>query len=105
MQETPVQFLGQEDHWTRDRPQTPVFLGFPCGSADKESTCNAEDLGWILWPREFHGLYSQTQLSDFHFHFSLQEEDQSDKTVILSSSSVEPLIFPLGSVLLEKQHL
>ena len=47
---------------------------------------------------------SQTQLSDFHFHFSLQEEDQSDKTVILSSSSVEPLIFPLGSVL-EKQHL
>ena len=25
---------------------TPVFLGFPGGSAGKESTCNARDLGW-----------------------------------------------------------
>ena len=25
----------------------PVFLGFPCGSAGKESTCNAEDQGSI----------------------------------------------------------
>ena len=24
---------------------TPVFLGFPCGSDGKESTCNAGDLG------------------------------------------------------------
>ena len=50
---------------------TPVFLGFPGGSAGKESTCNAGDLGLIpglgrflgegkgypLQPREFHGLY------------------------------------------------
>ena len=26
---------------------TPVFLGFPCGSAGKQSTCNAGDLGSI----------------------------------------------------------
>ena len=26
---------------------TPVFLGFPCGSAGKESTCSAGDLGSI----------------------------------------------------------
>ena len=26
---------------------TPVFLGFPCGSAGKESTCNVGDLGSI----------------------------------------------------------
>ena len=52
MQETPVQFLGQEDPWRRDRLPTPVFLGFPCGSAGKESTCNAGDLGLILgWGR------------------------------------------------------
>ena len=25
---------------------TPVFLGFPCGSAGKESAYNAGDLGW-----------------------------------------------------------
>ena len=29
----------------RDRLPTPVFLGFPGGSAGKESTCNARDLG------------------------------------------------------------
>ena len=26
---------------------TTVFLGFPCGSAGKESACNAGDLGLI----------------------------------------------------------
>ena len=26
---------------------TPIFLGFPCGSAGKESACNARDLGLI----------------------------------------------------------
>ena len=34
-------------HWRRDRLPTPVFLGFPCGSAGKESTCNAGHLGSI----------------------------------------------------------
>ena len=45
MQETPVQFLGEEDLLEKDRLPTPVFLGFPCGSAGKESACNAGDLG------------------------------------------------------------
>ena len=34
-------------HWRRDKLPTPVFLGFPCGSAGKESTCNVGDLGSI----------------------------------------------------------
>ena len=51
----------------------PVFLGFPGGSAGKESACNAGNLGsipglgrfpWgrerlptpVFWPGEFHGL-------------------------------------------------
>jgi len=77
--------------WKRDRVPTPVFLGFSCGSADKESACNAGDLGLILglgrssgegkgYPLQFSGLEnsrnrivdgiakSQTRLSDFHFH-------------------------------------
>ena len=29
------------------RLPTAVFLGFPCGSAGKESACNARDLGVI----------------------------------------------------------
>ena len=61
--------------WRRERLPTPVFLGFPGGSAGKESACNAGDLGSspglgrspgqgerlptpIFWPGEFHGLYS-----------------------------------------------
>ena len=47
MQETPVRFLGQEDPLEKDRLPTPVFLGFPYGSAGKESTCNVGDLGSI----------------------------------------------------------
>ena len=44
MQETLVQFLGQEDPLERDRLPTPVLLGFHCGSAGKEPTCNAGGL-------------------------------------------------------------
>ena len=68
----------------RAKLPTPVFLGFPGGSAGKESTCNAGDLGSILgegncYPLQYSGLQnsmdcivhgvaeSQTQLSDFHF--------------------------------------
>ena len=66
--------------------------GFPCGSASKESACNAGDLGLISWlgrfpgerkgyPLQYSGLEksmeyivhgvtkSQTRMSDFHFHF------------------------------------
>ena len=47
MQETLIQFLGCEDPLEKDRLPTPVFLGFPCGSAGKESTHNVGDLGSI----------------------------------------------------------
>ena len=68
MQETPVKFLGWKDHWRRDRQPTPVFLGFPGGSAGKESACNVGDLGSIPglgripgveMAGEFHGVGSQ----------------------------------------------
>ena len=75
--------------WRRDRLLTPEFLGFPCGSAGKESTCNVEDLGSITelgrspgegkgYPLQYSGLEnsmdcivhgvakSLTQLNDFH---------------------------------------
>ena len=47
MQETLVGFLGQEDCWRRDRLPTPVFMGFPCGSAGKEFACIMGDLDFI----------------------------------------------------------
>ena len=42
-----MQFLGREDPQRGDRLPTPVFLGFLCGSAGKESAGNAGDLGSI----------------------------------------------------------
>ena len=77
-------------HWRRDRFPTVLFLGFPGGSAGKESTWNAGDMGSIPglgrspgegkgYPFQYSGLEnsmnfivhgvakSQTRLSDFHF--------------------------------------
>ena len=71
---------------------TPLFLGFPCGSAGKEFACNVGDLGSIPglgrspgegkgYPLQYSGLEnsmdytvhgvtkSRTRLSDFPFHF------------------------------------
>ena len=76
-------------------------MGFPCGSAGKESACNVGDLGSIpglgrfpgevnsypfqysclensmdreAWQAIIHGVTkSRTQLSNFHFHFSRKE--------------------------------
>ena len=59
IQETPVRFLGWGDLLEKDRLPSPVFLGFPSGSAGKESTCNAGDmssvsgLGRFPWRREW----------------------------------------------------
>ena len=70
------------------------ILGFPCGSAGKESACNGGDLGLIPgsgrspgegkgYPLQYsslenpvdyiaHGVAKrQTRLSDFHFHFTV----------------------------------
>ena len=93
MQETWIQSLGWEDPWRRDRLPT-LFLGSPCGSAGKESACNAGDLDSIPglgrspgegkgYPLRYSGLEnfmdytvdgvskSWTRLSDFHFHFHI----------------------------------
>ena len=76
--------------WRGDRLLTPVFSGFPCGSAGK-FTCNVGGLGLIpglgrspgqgeSYPLQYSGLEnfmdyiihgvakSRTQLSDFHFN-------------------------------------
>jgi len=78
--------------WRKDRLPTPVFLGFPCGSAGKESARNVGELGLILglerspgegkgYPLQYSGLensmdlivhgvaksQTKTRLSDFHF--------------------------------------
>ena len=63
IQETPIQFLGQEDPLEKDRLPTPVFLGFPCGSAGKESARNARDLGSVSGLGRFPGEGKATHSS------------------------------------------
>ena len=48
MQETPVQFLGQEDPLEKGWLPSPVSLGFPSGSAGKESALQQETWVWFL---------------------------------------------------------
>ena len=47
VQETQLDSWVRKIHWTRNRLPTPVFLGFPGGSAGKESACSVGDLGSI----------------------------------------------------------
>ena len=47
MQETWFSSWVRKILWRRHRLPTPVFLGFPGGSASKESSCNVGDLGSV----------------------------------------------------------
>ena len=47
MQETQINPWVRKICCRRDRLPTPIFLGFPCGSAGKESACNVGDLGSV----------------------------------------------------------
>ena len=113
------------DSWVRkihcrwDRLPTSVVLGFPDGSASKESSCNVGDLGLnpelgrypgqgTSYPLqysgpEFHGLYghgvakSQTWLSDFHFHFFLPASGSFPMSQLFATSGQS--IGPSASVL------
>ena len=92
--------------WRRDRLPYPVFMGFPCGSAGKESDCNVRNLGsipglgrylekstathsstlaWrIPWTVESAGL--QRVAHDFHFQMELSKsEDHLSLSCIMST--------------------
>ena len=47
MQETLVEFLGQEDPLEKGQATHPSIAGLPCGTAGKESACNVGDPGLI----------------------------------------------------------
>ena len=89
MQETPVWFQGGEDPREMDRLPTPVFLGIPVaqlvkslpamqetwvwslgweGPLEKEKATHSSIMAWRNpWTVQF--AKSQTQLSNFPFHF------------------------------------
>ena len=107
-----VRSLGGEDPLRRDRLPTSVFLGFPCGSAGKESACNGGDLGLILglrrspgegngYPLQYSSLEnsadwvtrSRTWLSDFRFHFASGRGWEA-WTWLLQNSTLQDLFWP-----------
>ena len=96
--------------WRRDRLPTPVFLGFPGGSAGKEYACTAGDLGSIPglgrspgegkdYPVQYSGLENSTDcivhgvakswtwLIDFHFSVYL----------LIRNSQFTPSLFPFAN--------
>ena len=104
--------------WRRDRLSTPVFLGFPDGSAGKECACNAGDLGsipgWedplekeeathsVFWAGEFHGLYSPWDHKELdtteQLSFTQKASLKSERTTYPGSSiSSHPMEHPRSS--------
>ena len=95
---------------------TPVFLGFPYGSAGKEATCTVGDLGSIPglgrspgdtkgYPLQYsalensmdcivHGLTkSWTQLSDFHFNFNFSRQNWEMLSIGLQRNTSETYLW------------
>ena len=81
MQETLVQFSDQGDPWRRYRRLAAVFLGFPGGSAGKESACNAGDLGLTpgLGRSPGEGNGCPLQYSGLYSPWSLKEADMTEQ--------------------------
>ena len=90
---------------------TPVFLGFPYGSASKECACSTGDLGSSLglgrspgegkgYPLQYSGLEnsmycivhevakSQTQLSDFHVHTQIHTNIYNPNTLSVKTREI-----------------
>ena len=86
--------------WRRDRLPTPVFLGFPGGSAGKESACNAGDLDLIPglgrspgegnnYPLQYSGLENPM---DCIVHGVTKSQTQLDwATFTLKTHTLHPL--------------
>ena len=113
-------------HWRRDSLPTRVFLGFPGGSAGKESTCNVGDLGLIpglgrspaegnSHPFQYSGLKNPMDyspcgckesdttewlaLSLFHFHSNIHKRWCKWQLALMSGSIHYAWIKPNQSLL------
>ena len=78
MQETLVRFLGWEDLLEMGEATHSGILGLPCGSAGKESACNAGDLSSIPglgrspgegkgYPLQYSGLENSMECIVYRF--------------------------------------
>ena len=106
----------RKSRWRRDRLPTPVFLGFPSGSAGKESSCSVGDLGSIPglgrssgegkgYPLQYSGLENsmdcivhgvaesdKTEWLSLHFHWLVGTGAKwEQKVMILQGQAQIPL--------------
>ena len=88
--------------WRKHRLPTPVFLGIPCSSAGKKSTCNVGDLGSIPglgrspgegkgYPLQYSGLENSM---DCIVHGGYKELDTTEPLSLHLSSIMG---FPYGT--------
>ena len=113
--------------WRRNRLPTPVFLGFPCGSAGKESACNVGNLGSIcglgrspgegkgysltavFWSGEFHGLHSPWDHKESYRTEQLSLSRaliyQGNECFVTCPECVFPICFDLSMVLFPCKRL
>ena len=93
-----------------DRLPTPLFLGFPCGSAGKESACNAGDLGSIRGlgrspgegkgnPLQYSGMENSMDLYSPRGH---KESDTTERLSVFTFKSALP--FPRWEIILWLWH-
>ena len=113
MQETPVRILGWED--PLEKGQAPVFSGFPCSSAGKESAGNEGDVGSIpelgRSPGEGKGYISELgrfpgEGKGYSLYYSglenskyspwARKEPDTSKRLSLSSTKYKILLAPLS---------
>ena len=100
-QETLVPFLGWEDPLEKGQATHPVSLGFPGGSAGKESTCNMGDLGSIPglgrspgegkgYPLQYSGLENSMDCSTPGFLVLHQPPEPAETHVRRVSDAIQP---------------
>ena len=98
--------------WRRDRLPTPVFLGFPCDSAGKESICNVGNLGSTpglgKYPEEGKGYplqYSGLEYSmDYIVHWSCKELDVTEQLSLSNVLLVSVVMDNTGMLLIRLWH-
>ena len=81
----------------RDRLTIPVFLGFPCGSAGKESACNEGDLYSIpgLGRSTGQGKGYPLQLSGLQnsMDYSLKQSDTTERLSLFFGTRMKTNLF------------
>ena len=112
MQEIRFDFWVGKILWRRDRLPTPVFLGFPCDSAGKESTCNVGDLGSTpglgRYPEEGKGYplqYSGLENSmNCIVHWGCKELDMTEQLSLSNVLVVSVVMDNTGMLLIRLWH-